>query len=125
MDRKSKAEAVKKIMQAQIKKEEDDFKALHVFPIVRRAYSCFELHGKYQRHKILAEPDMRDAHIPFMHPTNKYKKWVRDHASKDFPELREKAEGDDLKYKYLRKQATRKITRRLRLNSHAHPYTAK
>ena len=51
-------------MQASIKKEEDDFKAEHIFPIERRTKSCFNFEHKYKE-KILSEPDMRDAHLWF------------------------------------------------------------
>ena len=76
-DQKSKAAAVKKIMHQKIEIEEAEFKAQHVFPIERRAYSCFNLRGQYQKHRILEDPDTEDIHIPFMHPTNKYKRFVR------------------------------------------------
>lgn len=41
---------------------------------------------------------MCDAHIPFTHPTNKYKKWVKDHAANDFQACRDKANGDEKTY---------------------------
>ena len=83
IDRKSKAEQIKRAFQEQIKKEEEDFKANHVFPIPQRSISCLPFHGKYSQ-TILMDADMRDAHLFFLHPSNKYKKWVQTHAANDF-----------------------------------------
>ncbi len=75
---------IKKEMREKVKEEEEEFKKQHTFPIERRANSCFQFNGKYQKYKILKEPDMRDAHLVFDHPTNAYKKFVKEQASNDF-----------------------------------------
>ena len=89
------------MMQA-ITKEHDEFKAQHIFPIERRARSCMQYSNAYNQ-KILSEPDMRDAHIWFQHPTRTYLKFVEEYASNDFQKFKDQAEGDEAKYKYLRK----------------------
>lgn len=58
---------------------------------------------------------MADAHIWYAHPTHQYKEWVRKNAANDFQELRDKADGDALKYKYLRKLACKKLHRKMRV----------
>ena len=59
-------------------------------------------HVQYKK-TILNEVDMYDAHIPFLHPTMSYLRFVRDHASNDFAALQEEAKGNQMKLKYLRK----------------------
>jgi hypothetical protein len=39
----------------------------------------------------------------FTHPTHKYLKFVKEHASNDFAKLRAEANGDEIRFKYLRK----------------------
>ena len=123
MDRRTKAQQIRQTWLDKIKKEEEDFKADHIFPIVRRQRSCFNLKGKYQRCTILAESGMYDAHKFFLHPTNTYKKFVKEHASNDFAKLREEAGDDDIRYRYLRRQACKKIKQHMRVNSQFHPYS--
>ena len=65
---------------------------------------------------------MEDAHIAFAHPTNRYRQFVKNHASNGFQELRDQAEGDEVKYQYLRRQKCKEIKTRMRVNSHFHPY---
>ena len=67
---------------------------------------------------------MKDAHHAYMHPTNSYKKFVKEQASNDFAELRKRALGDEKQYKNLRKQACKNIHTKLRVNSAQRPYTA-
>ena len=66
-----------------ITKEEDEFKAMHIFPIERRAKSCIPLSCVWNT-PILFESDMKDANIWLMHPTRTYLKFVKEHASNDF-----------------------------------------
>ena len=61
------------------------------------------MHHVQYKTTILKEFDMEDAHIPFLHPTMSYLRFVRDHASNDFAALKEEAKGNQLKLKYLRK----------------------
>ena len=84
----SKAQKIKAEMMKAIVAEQEEFKAKHVFPIERRTKSCMGYHHKYQT-PIMYEPDMMDAHIHFIHPTNKYRKFVKDHAANGFQELRD------------------------------------
>ena len=71
-------------MRQSILEEEEKFREKHVFPILRRATSCFNLSSKQYACTILDEPDMKDAHIAFEHPTFTYKKFVREYAANDF-----------------------------------------
>ena len=71
-------------MRQGILEEEEKFKEKHVFPIPRRATSCFHLSSKQYACTILEEPDMSDAHIAFEHPTFTYKKFIREYAANDF-----------------------------------------
>ena len=73
-------------------------------------------HVQYKK-TILKEVDMYDAHIPFLHPTMSYLRFVRDHASNDFAALQEEAKGNQRKLMYLRKKACKKIRRHLRVQS--------
>lgn len=104
-----------------IKKEEDAFCAQHIFPIERKTRSCMRFSNLY-KDTILNEPEMKDAHIWFQHPTRRYLKFVKDHASNDFQQLKDEAEGDQIKYKFLRKQKCKEIKTRMRVSSHRHPY---
>lgn len=103
MDRRNKAREVRAAYRQLIKKEEDDFKKEHIFPIQGRSTSCHLFSGKYQRATILGEDDMFDAHKFFLHPTRRYKKFVRDHAANDFAEIRAQTGDDEVQYRYLRR----------------------
>lgn len=61
----------------------------------------------------------------FQHPTRKYQKFVKEHASDDFSALKAEAEGDELKFKYLKKKECQKVKTRMRVNSHFHGTVAK
>jgi len=65
--------------------------------------------------RIMYEEDMRDAHIWLQHPTKTYLKFVKDHASNDFQAQRDEAEGDEVKYKFLRRQKCKEIKKRMRV----------
>lgn len=94
---------MKKELRQKIKDAEKAFLANHVFPKRRRAVSCRQLTGKYSKYTILDEREDRDTHMVFTHPTHKYLKFVKEHASNDFAKLRAEANGDEIRFKYLRK----------------------
>lgn len=77
IERKQMAEQVRQVWIDKFNKEKEEFMKDHVFPLSeKRSKSCILFDGKWQKYTILKEPDMSDAHIDFMHPTNKYKKFV-------------------------------------------------
>ena len=104
-------------MRRQIQEEQDEFKAKHVFPIPRRSYSSINLHSRYTEYKILKEPDSSDAFVMYMHPTNRYQKFVKDQASNNFSAMRDLANGNEEKFKYLRKQKCKIAKKRMRIRS--------
>ena len=106
-----------------IQEEEEEFRAKHVFPIPRRALSSIDLHSKYTDCKILQEPDSADAFVMYMHPTKSYQKFVQEHAADDFATVRAIADGDEDKYKFLRKQKCKKAKKRMRVRSQGKSYT--
>lgn len=93
-------------MREKLTLEEEQFRRDHVFKSLRSAYSQERSKaGEYNKYTLLKEPENVNLGFwAFDHPTNRYKDFVKKHASNNFELIREKCKEDD---KLMRKALNR------------------